>query len=158
MRVELQNMRDKLKVLGLRVSQTNVSQNNLDSSQQHYLSSAYHPAQKRSKSSLNLLQQENDLDECIIDEGEQSVPNLGRSNLKDEEELVFEDQKKQQAEITEIKDLPKRGSESPMIPSSAAHKGVSGAGGSEIKKSFKDVASYLTPNKSSSKSMNHTSQ
>jgi len=41
------------------------------------------------------LQQENDLDECIIDEGEQSVPNLGRSNLKDEEELVFEDQKKQ---------------------------------------------------------------
>jgi hypothetical protein len=45
-----------------------------------------------------------------------------------------------------------------MIPSSAANKGVVGAGGSEIKKSFKDVASYLTPNKSSSKSMNHTSQ
>lgn len=29
---------------------------------------------------------------------------------------------------------------------------------SEIKRSLKDVASYLTPNKSSSKSMNQTSQ
>lgn len=37
-------------------------------------------------------------------------------------------------------------SESPMV-----------GRGSDIKKSFRDVASYLTPNKSSSKSMNHTS-
>lgn len=38
-------------------------------------------------------------------------------------------------------------SESPLI----------GMQGSEIRRSFKDVASYLTPNKSSSKSINQTS-
>jgi hypothetical protein len=44
------------------------------------------------------------------------------------------------------KRLMKLASESPLI-----------GGGSEIRRSYKDVASYLTPNKSSSKSMNQTS-
>ena len=46
-------------------------------------------------------------------------------------------------------------SESPLIanqPTNAFH-----GHNSEAKKSFKDVASYLTPNRSSNKSMNQTS-
>jgi hypothetical protein len=52
----------------------------------------------------------------------------------------------------EENDLLKDGSESPLIanqPVTALH-GLN----SEAKKSFKDVASYLTPNRSSNKSMN----
>jgi DNA-binding transcriptional regulator GbsR (MarR family) len=48
---------------------------------------------------------------------------------------------------TQSRKLLRIASESPMVGRS-----------SEIRRSFKDVASYLTPNKSSSKSMNHTSQ
>ena len=51
----------------------------------------------------------------------------------------------------------KDGSESPLIGNNQRNMhGV--VSNSEIKKSFKDVASYLTPNRSSNKSINHTSQ
>ncbi len=55
----------------------------------------------------------------------------------------------------QVNEMLKQGSESPMI---VRGKGmmIEGAN-SDIKKSFKDVASYLTPNRSSSKSMNQTS-
>ncbi len=50
----------------------------------------------------------------------------------------------------------KDGSESPLIGKHQQNMNAI-ASNSEIKKSFKDVASYLTPNRSSNKSMNHTS-
>lgn len=52
--------------------------------------------------------------------------------------------------------LIKDGSESPLIGNQPTV--INQGSNSEAKKSFKDVASYLTPNRSSIKSMNQTSQ
>lgn len=57
----------------------------------------------------------------------------------------------------QVNELLKQGSESPLIGKGKSLIDINGAANSDIKRSFKDVASYLTPNRSSSKSMNQTS-
>lgn len=128
LRVELTQLKETLKTINKQVR----SSERLTQSY-HDINHSAGAMQKRSKSTINILHQEGDFEEGLEDECVD--PMIIRSNTKVHEGNTVDGGETQSRKLMRI------ASESPMV----------GGRGSDIKKSFRDVASYLTPNKSSSK-------